>query len=660
MGENAKRGALKLLKDEAQVREKAGVIFGTVDEYGCAHAIYEILANAIDEAMAGYGNEIRLSIMKNGEVTVMDFGRGLPMDWNDEEGMYDWQIALCNLYGSGKYDSALYTDAIGTNGLGLTATQYASEYMHVKSVYDNKIHTMNFRKGKPLGEYMVEPANGEPSGTTITFRPDPEVFVGIKENTLPPEYYVNLLRRQAIVCQGVKFVFYHEAVGKEIVIQYEEGAKEFIDSIMEKPMIDTAVFSGTAFGTENEERYPDKYQITMKFAFNFSRELRLEEMYHNTSYLSEGGTSTEGMRLGVRKAFTDYARETGKLNSNDSFSYKDIESIIVCIGITTSPSNMSFFKNQTKLAINSKFIGNAFANFVYNNMMTWLRNDSNADRVLTEVLTNKKARENAEKVSRQVIRKLSKAVKFGEEPEGLVDCTSDDPFRNELYIVEGKSALGSVLVSRNEKFQAVFPLRGKTLNPLKNSIESALKSDILINLFRTLGCGMEVQNSNLRDLPKFDISKLRYNKIIICTDADLDGGHIRCLVLAALYVLAPSLLRSGKVYIAETPLFTISNGGDRKFAYTVEEKDAFVNQYVAAGVPESRLSIQRSKGLGENSAEMMALTTMNPATRRLIRVAYDDSDSVTRDVFEALLGDDLESRRMLIDEYFEMTDVDID
>ena len=656
------KGSLKSLKDEQQVRQRAQVIFGTNDEYGCAHSIYEIIANSIDEAREGYGDKILIDIKLNGEVVVEDFGRGIPMDWNSEEGKYDWEIAFCTLYGSGKYDAALYGQSLGLNGLGLTATQYASEYMIGESIYNGKVHTVNFKKGKPVGKMVVNPVKpgGKQNGTKITFKPDPEVFVGIKKNALPPEYYINLLRRQAMLHPGLEIVFNHESVGHPLTLKYDNGIVDFIGAVSEKPMMKTVSFTDTDRGTDDAELFPEPYELNMKVAFNFDRNSSLLELYHNGSHLYEGGVTMDALKNATTRAFTDHAKELGKLTKGDRFQFKDIESIFVCIGATDAPGNRTFFKNQTKAAITNTFIGQAFGQFIYNNIRNWLKNDkANSDKILTEVLTNKKAREEADKVSKKVVQSLSKTVSFGDRPSGFYDCTSKNTFENEIYIVEGKSALGSTVTARFEDFQAVIAVRGKIINCLKEQLTRVLNNDIIIGLFRVLGCGIEARSKHIDNLPEFDINKLKYGKIIICTDADLDGMQIRCLVITMFYILAPSLLKAGKVFIAETPLFEITYGDENYFCFTEEEKTATLNRLEAQGANMKKVRIERSKGLGENTAEMMHESTMNPLTRRLIPVEYHD-DPIVADTFSALLGDDIVNRRMLIDQYFELTDVDID
>jgi len=663
---NYGNSSIRTLKDEEQVRQKPAVIFGTNDEYGCANAIYEIIANSIDEAREGFGKKIKVSIFKDGSVEVADDGRGVPMDWNSAENKYNWELIFCTLFASGKYTEGIYGSSLGTNGLGASATQFASEYMEVKSKRDGKLYVMNFKKGKPVGELQVTDTNSEETGTTIRFKPDPEVFINIKQNLLPPEYYINVLRRQAMLLDGLEIIFYHEELEKEIKLRYDKGIISFLEDATPKPLISKPVlFEGYKVGTDDEEMYPDTYRFDMRFAFTFSREEQLVEIYHNGGSLIDGGATYDGMRTALVKAFEDHMKDNGKLNKSDKLHIKDIECIILAIGDTKAPGHRTFYKNQTKTAINNPFMKKAYTEFVYRNMRKWIETDSQSDKILTEIITNKEAREAADRVTKKVVQSLSKGITgIGNKPDKFVDCKSKDAYEREIFIVEGDSALGSCKLSRNAQFQAIMPIRGKILNCLKKDLTDILSNEVIVDLLRVLGCGIEVKSKFIEGLPKFDINKLNWGKIIICTDADLDGMQIRCLVLAMIYRLVPTLLKKGKVYIAETPLFEITYGrGSNEathFAYSEEEKEQILGDLYKMGAKDSQIKIQRSKGLGENEPEMMSISTMAPETRRLIPIEYPSDDNKVAMFFNALLGNDIEMRKMLITEYFAMTETSID
>jgi DNA gyrase subunit B len=479
--------------------------------------------------------------------------------------------------------------------------------------------------------------------------------------------FVDMLNSQAMLLDGLAINFKHCDLTNTIVFKYDGGMAEYVDRVVEDKKIlpEAAYFFDSETGTDDPEHDAmndiPNYKVDMRLAFNFCRDRSVVRVYHNGSNMFEGGVTVDGLQRGIVGAFSDVAKATGKISKSDRFSYKDIESMLICVASTDAPGNRTWFKNQTKGAINNPFIGKAFAQFVYNKIRYWLeQNTALATKVIAEAVINKKAREEAAEVSKKVVRSLSKSVNFSNKPKDFRDCSSKNIFERELYIVEGRSALGSVKLACNPKFQAVMPVRGKPINCLKENITRVLNNDIIIDLYRVFGCGMEVKHKNLEDLPKFDITKLNWGKLIICTDADVDGNHIRCLLITMFYILSPSLLKAGKVYIAETPLYEMTYKKETKFAFDDNEKEQVLAYFKNMGAKDGQVKIQRSKGLGENDPEMMSLSTMNPETRRLIRVEYPENDSDLRTYFNALLGDDLEARRALIDEYFDLVDGNLD
>lgn len=597
-------------------------------------------------------------------VEVSDDGRGIPMEWNESEKMWNWELVFCTLYASGKYDSSNYGGSLGTNGLGATAMQYASEFMDVYSTRGDYTCYMHFEKGRPVGKLQkISPAVRSGTGTTIRFKPDPEVFTGIRDKIMPPEYYINLLRRQAMLHAGLEIVLNHEELDRPISMLYKNGISEFVDAICSKPMLKKAVFFEDTITTQNEDvPNPEPFQFNQRIAFNFSREASLVELYHNGSHLFEGGVTMVALQRGVTAAFEAIAKDANKIRSNEKFLFKDIESIMVVVGDSNAPGHQTFFKNQTKSAILNTALGKEYTQFVYNSIRIWHKQDKQAvEKIVDEIVVNKTAREEAEKVSKKVVNSLSKSITgFGNKPKKFVDCRSKFVPEREIWIVEGDSALGSCKLARDPGFQALLPVRGKILNCLKEDLSRILTSEIIIDLLRVLGCGIEAESKYIQDLPKFDIMKLNFGKIIICTDADIDGMQIRCLVLAMIYRLCPTLLKAGKVYIAETPLFEIIHKKQTFFAYNEEEKVKIMQDLANRGIKESQIKVNRSKGLGENDPEMMNISTMNPTTRRLIPVEYPVDDSNVADIFNALLGPNIEDRRMLITEFFNLTSVDIE
>ena len=660
---NADSRNMKRLKDEQQVRQRPAPIFGTNDERGAFHSVDEIIANSIDEAREGHGKNIYVTVEEGNIVTVEDEGRGLPMDWNEEEQMYNWELALCTLYASGKYDDTQYSQSLGLNGLGLTATQYASSFMDVWATYGGKTRHMHFEKGRPVGQMEVTAPIKEGTGTRIRFQPDPEVFPALRRVNLSADMFLDLLNSQAMLLAGLSIHFEHYELNHPITFCYNGGMAEYVDRVVEEKKIlpASAEFFDSDEGTDDPQANPDTYRVDMKIAFNFCRDHSVVRVYHNGSNMFEGGKTVDALEAGITRAFTDVARANGKLTRADKFVYKDIESMLICVASTDAPGNRTWFKNQTKGAINNPFIGQAFAQFVYNKVRYWLeQNTALATKVIAEAIISKKAREEGAEVSKKVIRNLSKTVSFSSKPKDFKDCSSKNILERELYIVEGRSALGSVKLACDPKFQGVMPVRGKPINCLKEKVTRALNNDIIIDLYRVFGCGIEVTNKNLEDLPKFDLNKLNWGKLIICTDADVDGMHIRCLLITMLYILSPSLLKAGKVYIAETPLYEMTYKKQTKFAFDDNEKARIMQEFINMGAKEGQVKVQRSKGLGENDPEMMSISTMKPESRRLIPVEYPEDASELRGYFNALLGDDLETRRILIDEYFDLVEDNLD
>ncbi|MBR1455156.1 MAG: DNA topoisomerase [Lachnospiraceae bacterium] len=669
MDNSYNQSSITRLKDEHQVRDKVSVIFGTNDASGAAHGIYEIIANSIDEAREGYGKQIRVKIKDTGDVEVSDDGRGVPMDWNPAEKEYNWKLVFCTLYASGKYNSANYSGALGTNGLGATAMQYASEYMDVYSTRDNSTYHMHFEKGRPVGQLEKLSPMRDGTGTTIRFKPDPEVFIGIKDKPYESaEYYINLLRSQAMLHPGLEIVLEHPEIESAVSILYKNGTREYIDKVCKRPMLKESVsFEDNVVTSNAEAADKSEFNLNMQIAFNFTREFSDSgvdtiELYHNGSNLFEGGETMDALKAGFTSAFNEIAKMNNKLKSSDRFLYRDVEGILVAVGATNAPGFQSFFKNQTKGALNNKNFGRAYAEFVANSVIDWYKaNKDIALKVVDEIVINKQSREEGEKVSKKVINSLSKPVSgVGNKPKKFVDCNSTFIPEKEIWIVEGDSAAGSCKLARDNKFQAIMPVRGKIINCLKEDLGRILNSDIINDLLRVLGCGIEAKSKYIKDLPPFDINKLNWGKIIICTDADIDGMQIRTLIITMIYRLCPSLLKAGKVYIAETPLFEIIYKGDTKFAYNDAEKAAIMNEYARLGIKDSQIKVNRSKGLGENDPDMMNISTMNPATRRLIPIEYPEDEGTMIEVFNSLLGSDIEARREMIQEYFSMTKVDIE
>ena len=647
--------SISMLKDEQRVRKRPAVIFGSDDLEGCKHAVFEILSNAIDEAREGFGDLIIVTRYEDLSVDVEDFGRGCPVDWNEKEKRYNWELVFCEMYAGGKYDASgsNYEFSLGLNGLGTCATQYASEYFDAVVRRDGYKYSLHFEKGKNMGGLKKEPADRKKTGSYFHWRPDREVFTEID---IPAAYFQDVIRRQAVVNRGVTFRFRNQVAGKFEVTEYcyENGIVQYLQELtQDNAFTMPAYFEAERRGRDSENRPEMKLKITA--AFCFSKGLSHLEYYHNSSWLEHGGSPDKAVRSGFVSAFDKYIRDTGKYTKNESkILFQDIQDSLVLV--TNCFSTLASFENQTKKSVNSRFIQEAMTAFFRENLQIWfLENKAEADRAVDQILVNKRSRETAEKARISIKKKLSGTMDISNRVQKFVDCRSRDVTRRELYIVEGDSALGSVKLSRDAEFQGIMPVRGKILNCLKADYNRIFKSEVIMDLLKVLGCGVEVTGKRGKDLAAFDLGNLRWSKVLICTDADVDGFQIRALILTMLYRLTPTLIREGYVYIAESPLFEIIYKDRTWFAYNEAEKAQILQE-----LKGKKPILNRSKGLGENDPEMMWMTTMNPETRRLIKVMPEDAER-TAWYFDMLLGDSLSARKDFIAEngqrYLELADL---
>ncbi|MBR4287941.1 MAG: DNA topoisomerase [Clostridia bacterium] len=650
--------SIQSLKGADRVRKRPGVIFGSDGLDGCAHSFFEILSNSIDEARAGFGAEIRVSVTRDHVITVEDFGRGIPLDWNEKEGRFNWELIFCELYAGGKYDNAkggAYQYSLGLNGLGACATQYSSEFMDVEVFSRGVRYNIHFKKGEVAGELQKEEYPRRRTGTVITWRPDLEVFTEIG---IPESYFVDVMRRQAVVNGGLTLSLrYQREDGSwsEHSFIYKEGILDYVRELAEINENNEVDESQNKIGTltvpvfwEGEKRGKDRedkseYDVRMEVSFCFSAKTQRLEYYHNSSWLEHGGSPEKAVRSSFLRAIDGYLKSGGKYNKNEQkISFQDIEDCLILV--TNCFSNIASFSDQTKKEVTNKFIAEAMTEFFDEQLEIYFaENPNDADRIASQVLINKRSRESAESARVNIKKKLSGTVDVTNRIEKFANCRSKDKEVRELYIVEGDSALGSCKLGRDAEFQAIIPVRGKTLNCLKCGYDRIFKSEIIVDLLRIIGCGVEIGKGH-KDLAQFNYDNLKWSKIIICTDADEDGYQIRTLILTMFYRLLPTLIEKGRVYIAESPLYEITCKDETYFAYDEKEKVKILEE-----LGDKKYTIQRSKGLGENEPDMMRRTTMDPATRRLVRIMPED-EAVTREMFEILLGDDLEGRKRYISE----------
>ena len=650
--------SISQLKGEDRVRKRPAVIFGSDGLEGCEHAVFEILSNSIDEARAGNGSIITLTRYLDKSIECEDFGRGCPVDWNPAEKKYNWELVFCELYAGGKYrnnEGGDYEYSLGLNGLGTCATQYSSEYMDVVVRRDGKKYTLHFEKGRIKGKMTEEPTDRKKTGTDIRWRPDLEVFTDID---IPLEYYTATLKRQAVVNAGLTFVFRDETAPgsfEESRYCYENGIVDYLAELVGEDAL-TAPYVARAERQGRDREDKPLYKVKFEVAFAFSTRVQRIEYYHNSSFLEHGGSPDKAVRSAFVSVIDAHLKAAGKYNKNESkITFADVADCLVLI--SNSHSTRTSYENQTKKAINNKFVQEAMTEFLRAQLEVYfIENPLDAGKIAEQVLINKRSRENAERTRLNIKKKLSGSVDIANRVQKFVDCRTKDTTRRELYIVEGDSALGSVKLSRDAEFQGIMPVRGKILNCLKADYAKIFKSEIITDLLKVLGCGVEVHDKHAKDMAAFDLMNLRWNKVVICTDADVDGFQIRTLILTMLYRLTPTLIQRGYVYIAESPLYEITYKDKTWFAYSDAEK----NEIVSGELAGRKCSINRSKGLGENEPDMMWLTTMNPETRRLIKVMPEDVER-TAAVFDLLLGDNLQGRKDHIAEngykYLELADI---
>ena len=638
--------SITMLKGPDKVRKRPAVIFGSDGPDGCAHSVFEVITNSIDEARAGFGSKIIITRFLDRSIEVEDFGRGCPVDWNPAEERFNWELVYCELYAGGKYDAnaETYAYSLGLNGLGLCATQFASEYMDVTVIRDGQQYSLHFEKGENIGGLKKEPATRKQTGTKTRWKPDLEVFTEI---AVPDEWFRDVLKRQAVVNPNLLFIYRSEVTpGKFETVEflYENGITDYVTEIIgEKPLTPVQFWTADRKGRDRADR--DEYKVKLSVAFAFSNQVQRLEYYHNSSFLEHGGSPDDAVRRAFTAQIDAFLKNNNRYQKNEGkITFADVQDCLVLV--SSSFSTVASYANQTKKAITNKFIYEAMTEFLKHQLEVYFtENPDDAARIAEQVLINKRSRENAERTRLNIKKKLSGNLDLSNMVPKFVDCRSKDTARRELYIVEGDSALGSVKMARDAEFQAVIPVRGKILNCLKADYVRIFKSEIITDLMKVIGCGVEVKDKYTKDLSSFDLNNLRWNKIIICTDADVDGYHIRTLILTMLYRLVPTLIREGYVYIAESPLYEIESKGKTWFAYTDKEKNDIV-----AGLNGAKATINRSKGLGENDPDMMWMTTMNPETRRLIKVMPEDAARMS-EVFELLLGDNLEGRKSHIAEF---------
>ena len=464
---------------------------------------------------------------------------------------------------------------------------------------------------------------------------------------IPRDWFVSTMKRQAIVNDGVHFLLKEETAGGKFNTTefcYQNGIQDYVAELAG----DTAFTTPQYWECERVGRDRadlNDYKLKIKAAVCFSLKTQLKEYYHNSSFLEHGGSPEKAFRSAFVSQINAYLKANNKYAKSDGqINIQDVEDCVIFV--VSSFSTNTSYENQTKKAITNKFIQEAMTDFFRRSLEVYfIENKMEAEKIANQVLVNMRARVKAENTRKTLKTTLQSKMDMTNRIQKFVDCRSKDVSEREVFIVEGDSALGACKQARDARFQAVIPVRGKILNCLKSEYDKIFKNDIITDLIKVLGCGVEVRSKAAKDLSAFDMDNLRWNKVLICTDADVDGFQIRTLILTMIYRLMPKLIQAGKVYIAESPLYEVTCKGQTYFAYNEVEMDQ-----IKAEIGDAPYTVQRSKGLGENEAEMMALTTMNPATRRIIQVTPSDAEETSK-FFDLLLGDNLEGRKEYIADY---------
>lgn len=639
--------SLRLLKGADRIRLAPNVMFGSANIEGCEHSFFEILSNSLDEFKAGYGDTIEVVREKDNTLSIRDYGRGCPVDFNKKENCYNWEIVYCELWGGGKYDSDVYNDQLGIHGLGSASTQFASEFFDVCVVRDGYEYTLHFEKGENIGGLKKKKAKDKPTGTYQRWKPDSEVFF---ETNIPLEYFTEILKIQSIVNKGVHIKFKDELNDFEEEYYAPEGILGFLKEESKGAEITTPVlFEASGSGKDKDDR--ESYDVSFQIAFCFNNAHNGNWYFHNSSPLEYGGSPAEAMKI----AFTNVIDKqitirNGYQKAERKIKFDDIKDSLLYI--SNSFSSYTSYANQTKKSIDNIFIKKLMIDKISEGLEVWfLENKIEADKVVEQILANKRSAESAERIRVATKKKLmSKMDTMKNRVKKFTPCRSNDNSITELFICEGDSAKTSIIEARDSEFQAIMPIRGKILNCLKADMSAIMKSDIIMDLIKVLGCGMDIKvrrgkgNSNT-----FDINNLRWSKVIIATDSDYDGWQIRTLVLTMLYRLTPELIKQGYVYIAETPLFEITTyeKGKEETLYAFSDGDV---KRIVAGLNGKKYKLQRSKGLGENTPEMMRETTLGPEGRHLVKVTPESMEKMN-EKFELLLGSNVQKRK----EYIEKT-----
>lgn len=629
---NYDAGNIRVLEGLEPVRLRPGMYIGSTSSRGLHHLIYEVVDNSVDEALAGRCDYIKISISRDNVVSVEDDGSGIPVKEHPTTHKSTLETVLTVLHAGGKFDDSAYKVSGGLHGVGVSVVNALSEYLIAEVKRDGHIYKMEFARGEVTKDIEII-GNTKETGTKITFKPDAEIF---DTTVFERSVLENRLREMAFLNRGVEIIFEDKREDFETSFKFDGGISEFVSFLNRNkdPIMDMIPhFDGSQEGVEVEFAF----QYTDGYSENILS-------YANNIQTPEGGTHLSGLRSSLTRTVNDYARKYNYIKENeDNLQGEDIrEGITAIISVKISEPQ---FEGQTKSKLGNSEVRGVVDSYISENLAAFLEeNPKPAKSIIDKALASRRAREAARK-ARDLTRKRS-ILDSATLPGKLADCQSTDIGENEIFIVEGNSAGGSAKGGRDNRIQAILPLRGKIMNVEKAHLDRVLNSEEIKNMITAFGTGIGKE---------FDISKLRYGKIIIMTDADVDGAHIRTLLLTFFYRYMKDLIDEGHIYVALPPLYRISQGKKERYVYSDEEKNKYIKE-----LGEGNYKINRYKGLGEMNAEQLWETTMDPDRRVLLRVEEDLESTTTDDTFSLLMGEKVEPRRNFIQENAKyVTDIDV-
>ncbi len=629
---------IQVLEGLEAVRKRPGMYIGSTGPRGLHHLVYEIVDNGIDEALAGFCDCIEVTIQEGNRIRVSDNGRGIPVDIHPKMGIPAATVVYTVLHAGGKFGGGGYKVSGGLHGVGASVVNALSVWLELEIHRDGKIYTQRFERGNAVTDLTVT-GSTDRTGTIVTFQPDPEIF----KETTEYEYDVlkTRLREQAFLNAGIHIRLCDERDPSNVVEDkfcYEGGIRSFVEYINRKKAVEVIHEDVIHFSVVAADDQATA-EVAMQYTDSYN-ELMLS--FANNIHTTDGGTHEDGFKRALTRVMNDYARKYNILKENDkNLTGEDVrEGLTVIISVKIKDAQ---FEGQTKARLGNSEISGLVSGMISDKLSVYLEENPAAARaIFDKALAAARAREAAKK-AREMVRRKS-ALEGAGLPGKLADCQSRNPEETEIYIVEGDSAGGSAKGGRDRTFQAILPLWGKMLNVEKARLDKVYGNEKLMPVVAALGCGIG---------DEFDIQKLRYGKIIIMADADVDGSHIRTLLLTFFFRFMRPLIEEGHIYLAQPPLFRITKGKQHRYAYMDEERDAITAEI------QGSYEIQRYKGLGEMDPEQLWETTMNPATRTMLRVEMDDA-AAADEIFTILMGDKVEPRREFIEKNaLNVTDLDV-